>query len=390
MPFKTKEQKKEYLKNYYEKRKLAKQIIPRIDANEPPIETIATPDVVIATPDVITPGTPNATVATPDVFTSQMIHQYIIIHHGKLNKVIRQLLPIARVKRRVRKYYYEVILEYKDKAIEYFKYNNVRSTLTIGDQYFLLIVDNENPARTAPLFFILKEKIKEGVEVKAFGSYTTLSTIGETRYEADFTDEIEQIFINNSDLKYIEPYKEELLPTTQEEEPQPTPESTVEPTPEPTPQPEPTSQPTPQPTPEAVDLPPVISEEKEQRRNAYIKALIPQLKVNTQLINIKNPPPTFWIIKEILQNHILIEQYKTSTGCGTDRINVFVSFFEDKLNVNVYLPNKYLYNFEIYDATTIYTDGEPFKRYKGLFSNNKINNWTPSAIKIKYRATLIC
>ena len=137
------------------------------------------------------------------------LQQSSIIHHGRFNKVLRQFLK----KVNFIKWQWmmdKVLDEYEEKATEYFTYKEVRNALIIGNKYFLLVKDEKNEIRNASLFFILKNKIKEGIEIMSYASYTTLSPTGKVIYEADYKDEVEELFIRNESLKLIIPHDESI------------------------------------------------------------------------------------------------------------------------------------------------------------------------------------
>ena len=100
----------------------------------------------------------------------------------------------------------KLINEYKDKAIDYFKFKDVRNNLSIGNKYFLLIEDEENHLRNEPLFFILKEKTRDGIIVNSYASFSLLSPGSDKIiFEGDFTDPVEELFIANDSLDFIRP-----------------------------------------------------------------------------------------------------------------------------------------------------------------------------------------
>ena len=233
----------------------------------------------------------------------QMVNEcteYSIIHHGRLNKVLHQFLK----KVNFIKWQWmmdKVLDEYEQKATEYFTYKEVRNTLKIGNNYFLLIKDEENEIRNVPLFFILKDKIKEGIEIVSYASYTTLSPTGKVIGEADYTHEVEELFIGNESLRLIIPHD-------------------------------------------------------------VSTALPEKFKVNTQVVNNKTPP-TFWKIKEIFTDSVCIEQYKTSTGRDSNGMNVFTSFYEERMNDKYISLDTFIHEYDVYDATKKYTDYTPFQRF---------------------------
>ena len=237
----------------------------------------------------------------------QMINEcteYSIMHYARLNKVLHQFLK--KVNFIKWKWMMDKVLdEYEDKVTEHFKYKEVRNTLTIGNKYFLQIKDEENELRNVPLFFILKDKIKDGIEIVSYASYTTLSPTGKVIYEADYTDEVEELFIGNESLRLVIPYD--------------------------------------------------VSTKS-------CKALPEKFKVNTQVVNNKKSPPTFWKIKEIFTDSICIEQYKTSTGRDSNGMNVFTSFYEERMSDKCISLDTFIHEYDVYDATKKYTDYTPFQR----------------------------
>ena len=250
-----------------------------------------------------TSKTVNQSVQT--VINPQIINEcieYSIIHHGRLNKVLHQFLK--KVNFIKWKWMMDKVLdEYEDRVTEYFKYKEVRNTLTIGNKYFLQIKDEENEIRNVPLFFVLKDKIKEGIEVVSYASYTKLSPKGKVIYEADYTDEVEELFIGNESLRLVIPHD-------------------------------------------------------------VSTALPDKFKVNTQVVNNKNKsPPTFWKIKEIFTDSICIEQYKTSTGRDSNGMNVFTSFFEEGMSDKCISFDTFIQEYDVHDATKKYTDNTPFQRF---------------------------
>ena len=96
-------------------------------------------------------------------------------------------------------------------------------------------------------------------------------------------------------------------------------------------------------------------------KEEIIEKLKPLLKKKTQLVQINKSPPLFWIYEGFEDGKHIITRYKTETMRTTLGINSFTSFYETPL-YPVFLPEKYLFNFEIREPNKLYTDNKPHER----------------------------
>jgi hypothetical protein len=311
MPFKSEEQRKTYQKVYYEKKKLS-----------------ATNNVTMVESLVVEVKEEELRQALIKEVEDPTL---LILHIKRYHTVLVTATSIAKHKTQVRDYYNQVLIDYKERAIDYFKYKHIRNSLTVGNKYISLIKNEENPTNKTHLFFILKEKVRDGIRVLSFGS-----------------DKEEELLIGNEELNLIEQYKEQKLihllhpPITQSHNEE-------------------------QQEAQTYPLYPTINlshneEEKlieQTRHKEYIKSLLSTITINTELINMKTSPPSCWKVLEILPNHIHIEQYKVLSGRDTRGLNVFACFFDESFRVRVYLSYDRINNLQIYDASKRYTDNKP-------------------------------
>jgi hypothetical protein len=407
-------------KRYYELRKVeimekqrlyrAKKRMPVVIINPEPVEIINPEPVVIINPEpvviinpepvVIINPEPVVIITNPDhplptnepspPYHSTVDFTLLLQHNKHLKRVLRRFIPIAKDKTDTRSNYEAVMTEYTDKAVNYFKYKDIRTPLTVGERYITEAIDDEG-IRT-PLFFIITHKTKEGVDICICESWKELRD-NRVIYQVDFAEQVEEATISNEELIHITQFEENLtyyskntfIPSNNIQLPTPLKAEAVKAE---------VSQVNITQAKEAEVSPvnitqakPAINPEELLKRQTHINQLIPQLKIDTQLIQTNKSPPLYWKIIAKQDNKYELEQYKTHTGRDSLGKNYYTSFYEDSTNVKVVLPLNLLYNFDIHNPSKFYSDNQPNQRLKGFTTTNIVKsmpNSPPSLLQYLY------
>jgi hypothetical protein len=354
MPFKDKDQTKEYNKRYYENKKINKNAI------------------------------------SPEHYITLLLH-----HNKRWKRILRQLLRTIDDNNFIKWHtkYKMVMEQYNDKAVNYFEHRANRTPLTVGERYITEARDDEGIAE--PLFFTITSKTKHGINVSICESWQELQD-NRVIYRVDYAEQVEEATISNEQLIHITPFNENLtyyskktfIPSNNiqsltfldagevkdevkaevkyEVKAEVKDEVKAEEV-------------------KAEVIPTqakAINPEDLLKRQTHTNQLIPQLKIDTQLIQINQMPPLYWKIIAKQGDKYELEQYKTHTGRDSQGRNVFTSFYEDKTNVNVFLPLSLLYNFEIHNPNKFYSDNKPNKRVKGFTTTTTMSQLkhTPNSL----------
>jgi hypothetical protein len=97
--------------------------------------------------------------------------------------------------------------EYTDKAVNYFKYKDVRNALVVGERYVSETKDDEGISE--PIFLTITSKSKDGININTCESWKQLQN-NKVIYRVDFAEKVEEATIFNEQQIHITPFNENL------------------------------------------------------------------------------------------------------------------------------------------------------------------------------------
>jgi hypothetical protein len=115
---------------------------------------------------------------------SELVNQsLLLIFNKRYKKVLKQILPIARIKCQVRQNYYEVMKEYKEKAVEYFEYRELKTKLK---SYLKPNVELIQINKSPPLFWKVKQEENGNYYIEQYETAIGRNSLGKNVFTSFF------------------------------------------------------------------------------------------------------------------------------------------------------------------------------------------------------------